>query len=120
VKTIHAGANSKYFGAKRGITYYTLVSDQFTQLHGQVIPGTIRDSLYILSTLLEQQTVLRPQKFMSDTGAYSDVIFGLFFFLGYQSVHALKMWVVQDTGGSTVTLITANSTRSLGTASTLL
>jgi Tn3 transposase DDE domain len=54
VKTIHAGLNPKYFGAKHGITYYTLVSDQFTQLHGQVIPGTIRDSLYILSALLEQ------------------------------------------------------------------
>lgn len=95
VKTIHAGANPKYFGVQRGITYYTLVSDQFTQLHGQVIPGTIRDSLYILSALLEQQTVLRPQKIMSDTGAYSDVIFGLFFLLGYQFSPRLR-----DVGGS--------------------
>jgi TnpA family transposase len=95
VKTIHAGANPKYFGVQRGITYYTLVSDQFTQLHGQVIPGTIKDSLYILSALLEQQTVLRPQKIISDTGAYSDVIFGLFFLLGYQFSPRLK-----DAGGA--------------------
>ena len=95
VKTIHAGANPKYFGAKRGITYYTLVSDQFTQLHGQVIPGTIRDSLYILGALLEQPTTLKPKEVMTDTGAYSDVIFGLFSLLGFRFSPRLK-----DAGGS--------------------
>ena len=74
----------------RGITYYTLVSDQFTQLHGQVIPGTIRDSLYILSALLEQPTTLKPKEVMTDTGAYSDVIFGLFFLLGFKFSPRLK------------------------------
>ena len=29
-RAIHAGPNPKYFGAGRGITYYNLVSDQFT------------------------------------------------------------------------------------------
>ena len=95
VKTIHAGRNPKYFGTKKGITYYTLVSDQFTQLHGQVIAGTMRDSLFILAALLEQQTNLRPRKIMADTGAYSDVIFGLFFLLGYKFSPRIK-----DVGGS--------------------
>ncbi len=95
VKTIHAGANPKYFGVGRGITYYTLVSDQFTQLHGRVVPGTLRDSLYILAALLEQQTALRPAEVITDTGAYSDVVFGLFFLLGYRFSPRLK-----DAGGS--------------------
>jgi TnpA family transposase len=95
VKTIHAGANPKYFGVGRGITYYTLVSDQFTQLHGRVVPGTLRDSLYILASLLEQQTSLRPAEVIADTGAYSDVVFGLFFLLGYTFSPRLK-----DAGGS--------------------
>ena len=68
----------------RSITYYTLVSDQFTQLHGQVIPGTLRDSLFILAGLLEQTTKLKPLEIMSDTAAYSDIIFGLFYLLGYR------------------------------------
>ena len=84
VKSMHSGFNRKYFGAKRGITYYTLVSDQFTQLHGQVIPGTLRDSLFILAGLLEQTTNLKPLEIMSDTAAYSDIIFGLFHLLGYR------------------------------------
>jgi TnpA family transposase len=84
VRTLNAGANNKYFGQGRGITYYNFSSDQFTGFHGIVIPGTIRDSLYVLVGLLEQQTSLRPQEFMTDTAGASDVVFGLFWLLGYQ------------------------------------
>ena len=43
VRTVHAGPNPKYFGigrGGRGVTYYNLVSDQFTGLHG--IRGELR------------------------------------------------------------------------------
>jgi len=84
VRTVNAGPNSKYFGAGRGITYYNFTSDQFTGFHAIVIPGTLRDSLFILEGLLEQQTSLRPLEIMSDTAGDSDVVFGLFWLLGYQ------------------------------------
>ena len=84
VRAVNAGPNSKYFGAGRGITYYNFTSDQFTQFHGIVIPGTTHEAPYILEGLLEQQTVLKPIEVMTDTAAYSDVIFGLFYLLGYQ------------------------------------
>jgi TnpA family transposase len=84
VRSVNAGPNSKYFGAGRGITYYNFTSDQFTGFHGIVIPGTLRDSLFILEGLLEQQTSLRPLEIMSDTAGASDVVFGLFWLLGYQ------------------------------------
>ncbi len=84
VKTISSGSNPKYFGAGRGVTYYNFTSDQFTGFHGIVIPGTIRDSLYLLEGILEQQTVLKPREVMTDTAGYSDIIFGLFGLLGYQ------------------------------------
>ena len=84
VRTVNAGPNSKYFGAGRGITYYNFTSDQFTGFHGIVIPGTLRDSLFILEGLLEQQTSLRPLEIMTDTAGASDVVFGLFWLLGYQ------------------------------------
>ncbi len=84
VRTLNAGANSKYFGQGRGITYYNYTSDQFTGFHSLVIPGTLRDSLAVLVGLLEQQTSLRPRELMTDTSGYSDVVFGLFWLLGYQ------------------------------------
>ncbi len=76
--------NPKYFGFERGVTYYNLVSNQFTGLNAIVIPGTLRDSLYLLAVVLEQQTELQPTEIMTDTGAYTDVVFGLFWLLGYR------------------------------------
>ena len=38
----------------------------------------------MLAVVLEQQTDLRPTQIMTDTGTYSDVVFGLFRLLGYR------------------------------------
>lgn len=84
VRTVHAGPNPKYFGFGRGVTWYNLLSDQCSGLNGITVPGTLRDSLVLLAVVLEQQTELQPTKIMTDTGAYSDVIFGLFRLLGYR------------------------------------
>ena len=66
------------------MTYLNYTSDQFTGLGGLVIPGTIRDSVYVLEALLEQESGLTPIEIMSDTASYSDLMFGLFWSLGYQ------------------------------------
>ena len=84
VRTIHAGWNRKYYGSQRGVTYYNFTGDQFIGFHGIVIPGTPRDSLFILAGLLEQQTSLDPREIMADTHGYSEVVFGLFALLGYR------------------------------------
>jgi TnpA family transposase len=84
VRTINAGPNPKYFGVGRGVTYYNFTSDQFTGFHGIAVPGTVRDSLYVLDGLLEQQTCLQPTEIMTDTHGYTDIVFGLFWLLGYQ------------------------------------
>jgi TnpA family transposase len=39
---------------------------------------------YILDGLLENQTSLNPTELITDTAGYSDVVFGLFWLLGYQ------------------------------------
>ena len=84
VKTVNSGPNRKYFGSGRGITWYNFVSDQYSGFHGIVIPGTLRDSIFVLEGLLEQQTGLNPVEIMTDTAGTSDIIFGLFRLLGYQ------------------------------------
>lgn len=83
VRTVHAGPNPKYFNRGRGVTWYNLLSDQCTGLNAITVPGTLRDSLVLLAVVLEQQTELQPTQIMTDTGAYSDVVFGLFRLLGY-------------------------------------
>jgi len=48
-----------------------------------IFPGWC-DSLVLLAVVLEQQTDLQPTQIMTDTGAYSDVVFGRFRPLGYR------------------------------------
>ena len=71
VRTVHAGPNPKYFGIGRGVTWYNMLSDQFSGLNDITVPGTLRDSLILLAVILEQQTDLQPTQIMTDTGAYS-------------------------------------------------
>lgn len=84
VRTVHAGPNPKYFGSGRGVTWYNLLSDQCSGLNAMTVPGTLRDSLILLGVVLEQQTELQPTSIMTDTGAYTDIVFGLFRLLGYR------------------------------------
>jgi len=104
VRTIHSGPNPRYYGQERGVTFYNLVSDQFTGLNGITVPGTLRDSLTLFSVVLEQQTELQPTEIMSDTGAYTDTIFGIFHLLGFQfsprlaDIGGTRFWRVAQRG----------------------
>ena len=75
VRTVNAGPNPKYFGRGRGITYLNYVSDSSTEFHGIVVPGTLRDSLFLLDGLLEHQAGLDPREVTSDTAGYSGLMF---------------------------------------------
>lgn len=95
VRTVHAGPNPKYFGVGKGMTWYNLISDQFSGLNAISVPGTLRDSLVLLAVVLEQQTELQPTQIMTDTGAYSDIVFGLFRLVGHRFCPRLA-----DVGGT--------------------
>jgi TnpA family transposase len=84
VATVNAGPNPRYFGRGRGITLLNAVNDQALGIGAVVVPGTIRDSLYILDTLLDIDGGPRPEQVVTDTASYSDQVFGLFRLLGFQ------------------------------------
>ncbi|WP_425266741.1 Tn3 family transposase [Brevibacillus fortis] len=48
--------------AGSGVTYYNFTSDQFTKFHRIVIPGTLKDSLYLLSGILEPANCLAAKR----------------------------------------------------------
>lgn len=113
VHTVHAGPNPKYFKEGRGVTWYNLISDQYSGINDIVVPGTLKDSLVILAVVLEQQTDQMPYQIMTDTGAYSDVIFGLFRLLGYRFCPRLADMGEPDFGASILKLITVRLTQYL-------
>jgi TnpA family transposase len=48
------------------------------------LPKIDSDTPYVLDRLLENQTSLEPKQLMTDTAGYSDIVFGLFWLLGFQ------------------------------------
>lgn len=77
VRTIHARPNPKYFGRKRGITWLNMLNDQAAGLAAKVVRGTPRDSLHFIDVVTMQQGGKVPEGIITDTGSYSDIVFGL-------------------------------------------
>jgi TnpA family transposase len=77
IPSIYARPNRKYFGPDRGITWLNMISDRAVGLAGRVVSGAPRDSLHALDVAFSLDHGQRPDILISDTGAYSDLMFGL-------------------------------------------
>ncbi|MEZ2390695.1 Tn3 family transposase [bacterium RCC_150] len=77
VRTHHARPNPKYFGRKLGITWLNMLNDQSAGLAGKVLRGTPRDSLHTIDVIVSQHGGQVPETIITDTGSYSDIVFGL-------------------------------------------
>lgn len=84
MRSIHTRPNRRYFSTGRGLTWLNVVSDRVMGLGGIVMPGTLRDSLGILDAVFNLDGPIRPEIVITDTGSYSDLVFGLFAICGYQ------------------------------------
>jgi TnpA family transposase len=84
VQSVHAAPSPRFFGYKRGITWLNAVNDRFAGLGAVIVTGTVRDSLYILDTLLNLDAGPKLEMVATDTASYSDIVFGLFRLLGYR------------------------------------
>ncbi len=84
VRTIHARPNPRYFGHGKGVTLLTAVNDQHAQIAGMVVSGTPRDSMHLIDLLYGQDGGRQPEVIITDSGSYSDIVFGLVHLLGRQ------------------------------------
>jgi TnpA family transposase len=84
VRTINAAPSPKYFTKKRGITWLNAINDQVIGIGQMVVPGTPRDSLFILDALLNLDGGVKPEMVATDNASYSDMVFGIFKMLGYR------------------------------------
>jgi TnpA family transposase len=82
VPTIYARPNRKFFGPKRGLTWLNMINDQAAGLGAKVVSGTPRDSLHMIDVLYARDGGQRPDIVVTDTGSYSDLVFGLVHLLG--------------------------------------
>ena len=82
VPSVYARPNRKYFGTKRGVTWLNMINDQAAGLGAKVVQGAIRDSLHMIDVWFSQDGGQRPDIIVTDTGSYSDLVFGLVSLLG--------------------------------------
>jgi TnpA family transposase len=84
VQNLHTRHNPTYFGRQRGATWLNVVNDQVMGIGGVVVPGTLRDSMFILDAIHSLDGGDKPETVVTDTASYSDIVFGLFAICGYQ------------------------------------
>ncbi|MER6917054.1 Tn3 family transposase [Streptomyces sp. NPDC000594] len=84
VRSISAAPSPKYFARRTGITWLNAINDQVIGIGQMVVPGTPRDSLFILDALLNLDGGVKPEMVATDNASYSDMVFGVFKMLGYR------------------------------------
>jgi TnpA family transposase len=81
----------RYFGYyDQALSVYTHLSDQLSVFSNQVISCRKHESLYVLSGLLLNDTILQPQFHHTDTGGVTDHIFALCHLLGMDFMPRIK------------------------------
>ncbi|MEU7748079.1 Tn3 family transposase [Nonomuraea sp. NPDC049158] len=102
VPSIYTRPNKKFFGRSRGVTWLNMINDRGVGLGAKVVTGTVRDSLHMIDVAFRRDGGPRPEVLVTDTGSYSDVVFGLVHLLGMQYRPALadipdqKGWRIQN------------------------
>ena len=82
VPAAFARPNRKFFGSKRGMTWLNAINDHGMGRGAKIVSGTVRDSLHMVDVIFGLDGGELPEIVVSDTGSYSDVVFGLLELLG--------------------------------------
>ncbi len=83
IPTINARHSSKFFGLKKGVNSYTLVSNH-VPCNARIIGAHEHESHYVFDILYNNTTDIRPERHSTDTHGANQVNFFLLFAFGYQ------------------------------------
>jgi TnpA family transposase len=82
-KGLYSSMHPRYFGAlDRGITIYTHMSDQCSVFNTEILSCAVREAVYVLDGLLDNQNISRPFEHSTDTAGFTEVLFALCYLLG--------------------------------------
>jgi TnpA family transposase len=78
------GRVNAHYGPEPGVKLYTHLSDQYGPYHSTTISATASEAPYLVDGLLYHETDLEITEHYSDTGAFTDQIFGICELLGFR------------------------------------
>lgn len=81
--------NARY-GGEPGVSFYSHLSDQFGAFYTKVIAATAHEAPHILDGLLLHGTSLRIEEHATDTGGFTEIVFGLCALLGFRFVPRIR------------------------------
>jgi len=82
-KGLYSSMHPRYFGAlDRGISVYTHMSDQCSVFNTEILSCAVREAVYVLDGLLDNQVVSRLFEHSTDTAGFTEVLFALCYLLG--------------------------------------
>jgi len=79
----------RYFGVRRGVTLYNHTTNQGNQPWIDVVNCLMRESTYVLDGLLYQDAPAIKEHY-TDTGGFTELMFGLFSLLGFRFAPRLR------------------------------
>ena len=78
------GQVNAHYGPEPGVKLYTHISDQYGPYHSTAISATASEAPYLIDGLLYHETDLKIAEHYSDTGAFTDQLFGICHLLGFR------------------------------------
>ena len=112
VDSLHAQPSLKYFGRGKGASAYTFIDERHFLYHSTVISSPEREAPYVIDGLMHNE-VVKSDIHSTDTGGYSEMLFGVMRLLGFSYAPRIKGFSKQQRYG----FRRPRSTRSRATAS---
>lgn len=89
VDSLHASYSFKYFGQEQGVSTYTFIDMRNFLPHSLVISAAEHEAHYVIDGLMHND-VVKSDIHSTDTGGYSEVLFGAMHLLGFAFAPRIK------------------------------
>jgi TnpA family transposase len=86
---LHANYSFKYFGADRGVSAYTFIDMRHFLYHSLIISAAEHEAHYVIDGLMHND-VVKSDIHSTDTGGYSEILFGVMHLLGFAFAPRIK------------------------------
>jgi len=95
VDSLHASYSFKYFGHDKGVSAYTFLDMRHFLFHSLVISAAEHEAHYVIDGLMHNE-VVKSDIHSTDTGGYSEVLFGVMHLLGFAFAPRIKNFAHRD------------------------
>ena len=95
VDSLNANYSYKYFGQSKGASAYTFIDERHFLFHSTVISSPEKEAAYVIDGLMHND-VVKSDIHSTDTGGYTEMLFGVMHLLGFSYAPRIKNFSEQQ------------------------